>query len=78
MNICWDDLIVTPRKALESIKPGMTIFLGSGLAEPRTLLNALMRSDHSNTNDIELIQLNSHSDILSLKNLGVALKTGNA
>jgi len=70
MNICWKDLIVTPQKALESIKPGMTIFLGSGLAEPRTLLNALMRSDHSNTNDIELIQLNSHSDILSLKNLG--------
>ena len=70
MSNCWKDLLVTPQKALESIKPGMTIFLGSGLAEPRTLLNALMSSDHSNTNDIELIQLNSHSDILSLKNLG--------
>ena len=69
MSVSWKDLIVSPQKALKSIKPGMTIFLGSGLAEPRTLLNALMSSDHSNTNDIELIQLNSHSDILSLKNL---------
>ena len=70
MSICWKDQIVTPQKALGYIKPGMRIFLGSGLAEPRTLLDALMRWDHSNTHDIELIQLNSHSDILSLKNLG--------
>ncbi len=66
----WKDLIITPQEALASIRPGMTIFLGSGLAEPGTLLNALMQSDHSNTKDIELIQLNSHSDILSFRNLG--------
>lgn len=65
----WRNLIVSPERALEYIKPGMSIFLGSGLAEPRTLLDALMRSDSSNTKDLELIQLNSHSDILSLKNL---------
>lgn len=65
----WRNLIVSPERALGYIKPGMSIFLGSGLAEPRTLLNALMRSDRSNTKDLELIQLNSHSDILSLKNL---------
>jgi acyl-CoA hydrolase/RimJ/RimL family protein N-acetyltransferase len=69
MTSRWKDHIVMPQRALNFLEPGMTIFLGSGLAEPRTLLNALMSSDHSNTNDIALIQLNSHSDILSLKNL---------
>lgn len=67
----WKNLIVSPESALASIKSGMSIFLGSGLAEPRTLLDALMRSDRSNTKDLELIQLNSHSDILSLKNLNL-------
>jgi len=65
----WKDITVSPQEALKSIRPGMTIFLGSGLAEPGTLLNTLMQSDRSNTKDIELIQLNSHSDILSFKNL---------
>ena len=65
----WKNHIVPPERALAHIKPGMSIFLGSGLAEPRTLLDALMRSDRSNTKDLELIQLNSHNDILSLKNL---------
>ena len=69
MGSDWKSLIVPPERALDYIKTGMSIFLGSGLAEPRTLLDALMRSDHSNTRDLELIQLNSHTDILSLKNL---------
>ena len=69
MGAEWKNLVVPPESALEHIKPGMSIFLGSGLAEPRTLLNSLMCSDRSNTKDLELIQLNSHSDILSHKNL---------
>jgi acyl-CoA hydrolase/GNAT superfamily N-acetyltransferase len=47
----------------------MTIFLGSGVAEPRTLMKSLIESGLSNTNDLELIQLTSHGDVLSLKGL---------
>jgi acyl-CoA hydrolase len=35
----------------------MTIFIGTGMAEPRTLVKYLMRSDASNLEDLELIQL---------------------
>jgi acyl-CoA hydrolase/GNAT superfamily N-acetyltransferase len=65
----WKKLIVTPEQVLNSIRPGMNIFLGSGSAEPRTLMKCLMESDQSNANDLELIQLGTHGDILSLKEL---------
>jgi acyl-CoA hydrolase len=63
----WEKRLVTPEEVLHSIKPGMTIFLGSGVAEPRTLMKYLIDSGVSNTNDLELIQLTNHSDMLSLK-----------
>ncbi len=53
----WEHLVVSPDTVLASIKPGMTIFLGSGVAEPRTLMKCLIESGLSNTNDLELIQL---------------------
>jgi len=65
----WEHLVVSPAEVLASIKPGMTIFLGSGVAEPRTLMKSLIESGLSNTNDLELVQLTSHGDVLSLKNL---------
>jgi acyl-CoA hydrolase len=65
----WEDLVVPPEEVLASIKPGMTIFLGSGVAEPRTLMKSLADSGLSNTIDLELIQLTSHGDLLSLTNL---------
>ena len=65
----WEDRVVSPQEALAHVKPGMTIFLGSGVAEPRTLMKALIESGLSNINDLELIQLTSHSDIISLKRL---------
>jgi len=65
----WEHLVVSPDRVLASIKPGMTIFLGSGVAEPRTLMKCLIESGLSNTNDLELIQLTSHGDVLSLKDL---------
>ena len=68
-NIRWEKLVVSPEEVLAHIKPGMTIFLGSGVAEPRTLMQCLIDSGLSNTNDLELIQLTSHGDILSLKKL---------
>ena len=63
----WEKAVISPEEVLYKIKPGMTIFLGSGVAEPRTLMKALIDSGLSNTNDLELIQLTSHSDVLSLK-----------
>jgi acyl-CoA hydrolase/GNAT superfamily N-acetyltransferase len=68
-NTNWEDRIVPPEEALAHVKPGMTIFLGSGVAEPRTLMKTLIDSGLSNTNDLELIQLTSHSDVFSLKKL---------
>jgi acyl-CoA hydrolase/GNAT superfamily N-acetyltransferase len=65
----WEHLVVSPARVLSSIKPGMTIFLGSGVAEPRTLMKCLIESGLSNTNDLELVQLTSHGDVLSLKEL---------
>ncbi len=65
----WEDLVVSPEEVLASIKPGMTIFLGSGVAEPRTLMKCLADSGLSNTIDLELVQLTSHGDLLSLTNL---------
>ena len=65
----WENLVISPEEVLTHIKPGMTIFLGSGVAEPRTLMKCLIDSGLSNTNDLELIQLTSHGDILSLKKL---------
>jgi len=63
----WQKLVVSPEQVLASIKPGMTVFLGSGVAEPRTLMKCLIDSGVSNTNDLELVQLTSHSDMFSLK-----------
>jgi len=63
----WEKQLISPEEVLLSIKPGMTIFLGSGVAEPRTLMKYLIDTGGSNTNDLEVIQLTSHSDMLSLK-----------
>ncbi len=67
--VSWKDLVVSPEEVMGAIKPGMNIFLGSGVAEPRTLMRCLIDSDLSNVNDLEFIQLNSHGDILSVKEL---------
>lgn len=65
----WKDLIVTPKKALEKIQPGMCIFLGTGAAEPRTLVKHLMSSNADNLQDLELFQLLSFGDAISIKEL---------
>ncbi len=63
----WEKRIVSPEKALEKIKPGMSIFIGTGVAEPRTLVKHLMTSDEGNLQDLELIQLVSLGDAISPK-----------
>ena len=65
----WEELAVHPDEVLEKIEPGMSIFLGTGPAEPRTLVKHLMNSDANNLQDLELIQLLSLGDALTLKEL---------
>ena len=60
----WTGKIVPPEKILADIKPGTRIFIGTGVAEPRTLIKHLMASDLSNLRDLELIQILSFGDAI--------------
>jgi len=62
----WKQKIVSPGEMLEKIDPGMSIFLGTGMAEPRTLVKHLMESDQYNLQDLELIQLVSLGDAVAI------------
>ncbi|MBN2282463.1 MAG: GNAT family N-acetyltransferase [Deltaproteobacteria bacterium] len=62
----WKKKIVTPEEVLAEVKPGMSIFLGTGQAEPRTLVKHLMMSDQSNLRDLELVQLVSFGDAIPI------------
>ena len=61
----WESKVVAPEAVLSRIEPGMSIFLGTGVAEPRTLLKHLMNADLSNLYDLELLQLVSLGEALS-------------
>lgn len=67
----WRELTTTPKKVMSKLEPGMSIFLGTGVGEPRTLVKHLMAHDSSNLKDLELIQLVSLGDAISVE----ALKT---
>ncbi len=60
---------VAPETALQRIEPGMSIFLGTGVAEPLTLVRALMASTAPNLQDLVLTQLVSFGDAISLEEL---------
>ena len=60
---------VSASEALQRIEPGMSIFLGTGPAEPRTLIQALMQEQNANLQDLELIQVVSFGDAISLENI---------
>ena len=68
-HIDWHERIVSCEEALKSIIPGMKIFLGTGVAEPRTIVKHLMASDASNLQDLELVQLVSLGDVVTMKEL---------
>ena len=68
----WKHLVVPPQDALRKIKPGMKIFLSTAVAEPRTLVRHLMSSQEGNLQDLELIQLVSLGEVVSLLNLSTA------
>ncbi|MFY9943354.1 MAG: GNAT family N-acetyltransferase, partial [Desulfobacterales bacterium] len=63
----WRDRIVPPETVLERIEPGMSIFLSTGVAEPRTLVKHLTASGARNLQDLELIQLVSLGDAIALQ-----------
>jgi len=65
----WREMLITPAEVMEKIEPGMKIFLGTGVAEPRTLIKQLMSSDLSSLQDLELIQLVSLGDLITMKEL---------
>jgi acyl-CoA hydrolase/GNAT superfamily N-acetyltransferase len=65
----WKKFLVAPEKVIEKIEPGMSIFLGTGAGEPRTLVKHLMTSTAGNLRDLELIQLVSLGDAISLEAL---------
>ena len=61
--------MVSPETVCGKIKPGMSIFLGTAGAEPRTMVRHLMTADTKNLEDLELIQLVSFGDAISLQAL---------
>jgi acyl-CoA hydrolase len=65
----WKQKIVHPETVLKKIKPGMSLFLGTGASEPRTLVKHLMMSDKSNLADLELIQLANFTNTITLDTL---------
>jgi len=74
----WQEQIVTPAEVTARLEPGMSIFLGTGVGEPRTLVKHLMADQSSNLKDLELVQLVSLGDAISveaLKSNAYRLKT---
>jgi acyl-CoA hydrolase/GNAT superfamily N-acetyltransferase len=67
----WEGKITSPDAVLQKIEPGMSIFIGTGVAEPRTLVKALMHRNFGNLYDLEIIQLISLGDAICLRDLGV-------
>ena len=61
--------IISPETVLSHLKPGMSIFIGTGAAEPRTLVKYLMKSRAGNLEDLELIQLVSFGEAISPQTL---------
>lgn len=61
----WEKRVVSPEVFLSRIEPGMSIFLGTGVAEPRTLVKHLKSSDAANLTDLELVQIVSLGDAIS-------------
>ncbi len=65
----WESAVVSPETVIAQIKPGMSVFLGTAMAEPRTMVRHLMTSEAKNLEDLELIQLVSFGDAVTLRSL---------
>jgi len=65
------DRLVSIDSALERITPGMTIFIGTGPAEPRSLVRRLLEVKAGNLQDLELIQLVSFGAAVPLEEIKI-------
>ena len=61
----WTSATVSPERILERIRPGMSIFAGSGAAEPRMMLRKLMAPERRDLEDLDLIQVLSFGEAVS-------------
>ena len=69
-NVDWKKNLVSPEEALAKIRPGTTVFIGTGPAAPLTLMQSLLESDGRNVRDIELVQLAIQGNVsLSVQDL---------
>ncbi len=67
-NTHWEGTTVPVEEVLDRIEPGMSLFLGTGVAEPRTFVKHLMASEAANLQDLEVVQLFSFGDAISPSN----------
>jgi acyl-CoA hydrolase/RimJ/RimL family protein N-acetyltransferase len=65
----WEKMVVPPQEVMKKLQPGMNIFLGTGVAEPRTLVKHLMSSEAHNLQDLSLNQIVSLGDAISMQGL---------
>ncbi|MFW6178801.1 MAG: hypothetical protein ACOC43_10630, partial [Desulfohalobiaceae bacterium] len=63
----WQDRLMPAGEILAKLHPGMSIFLSTGPAEPRSLLKALLKTEAGNLQDLELVQLVSFGEAISLQ-----------
>ena len=67
--MAWEQQLVSPDQVIRLMRPGMRVFVGTGAAEPRTLVQHLISSHSSKLKDLELIQLASFAETVALDNL---------
>jgi acyl-CoA hydrolase/RimJ/RimL family protein N-acetyltransferase len=68
-NIRWKDRLVPPDVVIDRVRSGMAIFLGTGAAEPATLIRHLLDSKNIDFKDLDLIQLVSIGEAIAPENL---------
>ena len=66
VDLNWKDQVSSPDKVMQKIKPGMRIFIGTGVSEPLTLVRYLKESDAGNLLDLELFQLVSLGEAIEI------------
>jgi hypothetical protein len=62
----WEKLIKEPAQIMKELEPAMSIFLGTGVGEPRILVKLSMSTDSAHLKDLEPIQLVSLGDAISV------------
>jgi len=61
----WEGSVTSLEKAFKKIEPGMSVFVNTGISEPRALLRYLLDTREGNIADLELIQLVSFGEAIS-------------